>query len=165
MPEDNVDTNGMQEINSDQEEQTDQDQNLAPTNQADDQAEDGEVLDPEETTEVPREIVRQVEAFGAMFQSQQVRPYMNPLFEKFTDEHIDKYLDYIQRDDDHEHQLRKSNRWFYLGYFMIAIFALGLAVWFLLPRDKDFLESLIQIIVLIAGGIGAGYGYSEARKK
>jgi len=80
------------------------------------------------------------------------------LFEKFTDEHIDKYLDYIQRDDDQEYDLKRTNRWFYLGYALMALGMFVAGVVYLLPRDKDLLIQLIQIIVLIAGGIGAGIG-------
>ncbi len=53
------------------------------------------------------------QAFMGMIQSQ-MRSTMGVLFEKFTEKHIDKYLDYIQRDDDHEYELRKTNRLYYL---------------------------------------------------
>jgi len=38
----------------------------------------------------------------------------------------------------------------------LGMFVAGVV--YLLPRDKDLLIQLIQIIVLIAGGIGAGIG-------
>ncbi len=87
------------------------------------------------------------------------------LFEKFTEKHIDKYLDYIQRDDDHEYELRRTNRRYYLAYFVILIITLSLAVVYLLPKDKSFLESIINFLVILAGGIGAGYGLSKRKQQ
>ncbi|MFA5804338.1 MAG: hypothetical protein WC879_06810 [Melioribacteraceae bacterium] len=36
----------------------------------------------------------------------------HPLFDKFNDKHIDKFLDYSQEDDNNLYKLRSSNRWF-----------------------------------------------------
>ena len=99
-----------------------------------------------------------------MVQSQARSP-RNPLFEKFTEAHIDKYLDYVQRDDDNEYNLRKTNRWFYLGFVIIALVALGAAIVYLLPRDKGFLASVIQILIVLTGGIGAGYGLKSRKNE
>src|SRR5436305_14385576 len=33
----------------------------------------------------------------------------HPVFDKFNDKHVDKFLDYIQRDDDNDYKLRSSN--------------------------------------------------------
>jgi hypothetical protein len=89
----------------------------------------------------------------------------NPLLSKFNDAHIDKYLDYIQRDDDHAYELNKTNRWFYLAYFVISLVVLGAAVVYLLPNNKDFLDSIVKILIAMAGGIGAGYGLSKRKEK
>jgi hypothetical protein len=110
------------------------------------------------------DVKRQIQAFMAMFQSQ-IRMPTNPLFDKFTEAHIDKYLDYVQRDDDNAYELKKSNRWFYLGYFVLALVVLGAAIVYLLPRDKDFLEAVIRILVVLAGGIGAGYGLKSRKEE
>jgi hypothetical protein len=111
---------------------------------------------------MPPEIRQQVQSFMGMIQSQSHSP-KNPLFEKFTEAHIDKYLDYVQRDDDNEYNLRKTNRLFYLAYFVISLIVFGAAIVYLLPKDKDFLESVIQIIIVLAGGIGAGYGLKSRK--
>ena len=110
----------------------------------------------------PPEMRRTVQAFSAMVQSQTRSP-KNGLFEKFSDAHIDKYLDYVQRDDDNAYNLKKTNRWFYLAYFAIALIAFGAAIVYLLPKDRDFLESLVQILITLAGGIGAGYGLKSRK--
>jgi hypothetical protein len=114
--------------------------------------------------DMPPAVRRQVQAFSAMFRSQ-MGPSHNPLFSKFTDEHINKYLDYLQRDDDNAHDLRKSNRWFYLTYFASALVVLAIAIVYLLPRDKEFLESVLQILTILAGGIGAGYGLKSRKEE
>ncbi len=116
-----------------------------------------------ETEDMPPEFRRQIQAFMAMIQTQS-KTAGHPLFAKFTEAHIDKYLDYVQRDDDHEYEIAKSNRLFYLGYFILAIVVLIVAIVYLLPRDRDFLIQIIQFLVLLGGGIGAGYGLSKRGK-
>lgn len=67
-----------------------------------------------EFQDMPAEEKKQFKSFMAMFQSQ-VRTSEHPLFSKFTEAHIDKYLDYVQRDDDHDYEMQKTNRLFYLA--------------------------------------------------
>lgn len=122
-----------------------------------------EVIPAEIIKELPPEVQKQFRAILATFQAQ-IGPRTNPLFSKFTEAHIDKYLDYLQRDDDHAHELSRTNRWFYLAYFVIAVLVLAAAIVYLLPRDKDFLILIIQFLILLAGGIGAGYGLSKRNK-
>jgi hypothetical protein len=117
-----------------------------------------------EIEKMPPEMRQSFHAFLGMF-SRVSGPRVNPLFEKFTDAHIDKYLDYVQRDDDHEYELRKTDRKYYLVYAILALVAFFGGVVYLLPRDKDLLIQLIIIIVAISGGIGAGYGLSKRPKK
>lgn len=119
-----------------------------------------DTVDEIELRDMPPEVRSQFQAFMAMTQSRPV----NPLFSKFTEAHIDKYLDYIQRDDDNAHDLKKSNRWFYLTYFILILGVLAATVVYLLPKDKDFLGTILQTILTLAGGIGAGYGLSKKEK-
>lgn len=86
----------------------------------------------------------------------------HPLFDKFNDEHISKYLDGIQKDN--EYELRKSNRYFYLATFIISVVALGILIAYLAPRDKDLLENIIAIMSAFLGGAGAGYGYANLKE-
>ena len=98
----------------------------------------------EAVEKMPPEVRRIFQGFAATFSSQISGSRSNPLFEKFTPEHIDKYLDYIQRDDDHEHELKKTNRNYYLIYALVALGAFIAGVVYLLERDRDL---LIQLIV------------------
>jgi hypothetical protein len=119
----------------------------------------------EAVEKMPPEVRRIFQGFAASFSSQISGPRPNPLFEKFTPEHIDKYLDYIQRDDDHDYELKKTNRMYYMVYALVALAAFGAGVVYLLPRDKDLLIQLITLIVILGGGVGAGYGLSKRRQK
>jgi len=85
-------------------------------------------------------------------------PSPNPLLEKFTDEHIHKYLDYIQRDDDHEFELRSSSRWFHSFYLIMGLASFLFLVIYLAPIDKALLSDIIKVIVAFAGGLGSGFG-------
>ena len=91
----------------------------------------------------------------------------HPLFDKFTEEHVHKYLDYIQRDDDFEHKLKGSNRWFHLGYTVLGIVFFGFLIVYLLPKDKALLNDILKLLIVFTGGVGSGYGlrsYIKNRK-
>ena len=82
----------------------------------------------------------------------------HPLFEKFTSQHIDKWLDYLQKDDDYEYGLLSSNRFFVLAYVLIAVSVLFGLIYLLLPADKGMLQDILKILVVFAGGLGSGFG-------
>lgn len=82
----------------------------------------------------------------------------HPLFDKFTEEHVDKFLDYSHDDDVRSHDIQKSNRVFNLIYFLVFLSFIVFLIVYLLPIDKNLLLDLIKIIVAFAGGFGTGYG-------
>ncbi len=91
----------------------------------------------------------------------------DPLLEKFESEHVHKFLDYLQRDDDNAFYLAKSNRWFHLVYTILGLGFFLFLIFYLLPVDKSLLLDLIKIIVIFAGGFGSGFGlksYLDKRK-
>ena len=85
-------------------------------------------------------------------------PMPNPIFEKFTEKHIDKFLDYTQKDDDNSYKFRCSNRWFILAYVLLCIAIFVFLVLFLLPNNRDLLIELLKLFVAFAGGLGSGFG-------
>ncbi|MBD3384033.1 hypothetical protein GF407_03820 [candidate division KSB1 bacterium] len=87
----------------------------------------------------------------------------HPLFEKFTEEHIDKFLDYTQKDDENEYKYKSSNRLFYLIYAILIIALFIFLIAFLLPHDKDLLNDIFKLIVAFLGGLGSGYGLKSRR--
>lgn len=87
-----------------------------------------------------------------------------PLFDKFTEEHVHKYLDYIQRDDDFEHKLKGSNRWFHLGYTVLGVVFFGFLIVYLLPKDKALLNDILKLLIVFTGCVGSGYGLKSYMK-
>jgi len=91
----------------------------------------------------------------------------HPIFDKFTPEHVGKFLDYSHDDDVHEYTLARENRWFYLAYVVLAIGFLVFLIVFLTPSHKDLLTDILRLLLAFAGGFGAGFGlksYLEKRR-
>jgi hypothetical protein len=82
----------------------------------------------------------------------------HPLLDNFKDEHVKQFLDNDRIETANDYKLRSSNRWFYLAYFIIIVFCLGLLIWFLLPQHKDLLADLLKVILAFAGGVTSGFG-------
>ncbi|MCF8316909.1 MAG: hypothetical protein K9I71_12330 [Ignavibacteriales bacterium] len=101
----------------------------------------------------------------AMMQSSSIGRVTHPLFEKFNEKHIDKFLDYSQRDDDNIYKLKSSNRWFYLLYTLIALGFIIFLITFLLPLDKEMFTEILKLTVTFAGGVGSGYGIKSVIDK
>lgn len=89
----------------------------------------------------------------------------HPLFDKFNDKHIDKFLDYSQEDDNNLYKLRSTNRWFTLIYTIVGIGFLIFLIIFLLPSNKDLLVEILKLIVIFAAGVGGGYGLKSHLNK
>ena len=92
-------------------------------------------------------------------------PQAHPLIQKFGPEHIDKFLDYAHEDDRRDHEHRRAGRWFGLFYYVFSVGILLALVWLLLPQHKELLVELIKILVVFAGGFGAGYGIKARRSR
>lgn len=107
--------------------------------------------------DMPQEVKKTIQ-MAMMSASSMGRPRHHPLFEKFTEDHVHKYLDYIQKDDDNEFSLRSSNRWFYLLYTVLGLGFFSFLVIYLLPKDKALLDEILKLLVAFAGGLGSGYG-------
>lgn len=88
----------------------------------------------------------------------------HPLFEKFTPDHIDKFLDYSQKDDENEYKYKSSNRLFYLAYSILGIGVFVFLVLFLLPSNKELMIDIFKMLIAFAGGLGSGYGLKASKK-
>jgi hypothetical protein len=82
----------------------------------------------------------------------------HPLFEKFTDEHISKFLDYIQEDDNNAHKYKSTNRIYILIYVILCLGCFFGLTFLLLPNNRDLLIEIIKLFVVFAGGLGSGFG-------
>ncbi len=109
---------------------------------------------------------------------QRVGPAPSSVFTQINRQHMDKYLDIVQRRADQTHEFRlgelelrkstqnlhRSNRVYYLVYFLVTVAILALAVVFLLPDHQDFLSQILQILVAFAGGIGVGHSLKSRKQ-
>ena len=103
---------------------------------------------------------------------QRVGPASDLLQAQINEKNMARYLDIVERGVSQAHEfrlgelglrkseqnLRKSNRMYYLAYFLVSVAILALAVVYLLPGHQDFLSQILQILVAFAGGIGIGHG-------
>lgn len=146
----------------------DHDNDTSPPAEIEPAQEDPEVEDL--LAQMPPEMRQSFSAFMSL--SQRPTGPVAQIINKFTDAHVSQYLDQMQRDYDNEHELRrseldlrKSNRIFRLIYVAIIVAALGAAIVYLLPRDKDFLDRIIETVVIFGGGIGVGYGWDKISRQ
>ena len=87
----------------------------------------------------------------------------HPLFDKFTPQHVDKFLDINEEDSKRNFIFASKGRWFQLIYVLAALVFLVFIIVYLMPDHKDLVISIITILMAFAGGFGVGYGY-KARK-
>jgi len=85
-------------------------------------------------------------------------PAPHPLIEKFTDKHIDKFLEYSHKDDINEFRFAIINKVWLLVLAVLGLGFLGFLIVYLAPTHKDLLTDILKIIVAFGGGVGAGYG-------
>lgn len=94
----------------------------------------------------------------AMTRTQVRGPIPHPLYDKFTPEHIDKFLDYSHQDGVNAYSFQSSNRWFYLAYAILLVVFLAFLIVFLAPNHKDLLADILKILAIFGGGFGIGFG-------
>jgi hypothetical protein len=85
----------------------------------------------------------------------------HPLIDKFTPEHVTKFLELNESDSNRGFLFASRGRWFQLGYALLAFAFLVFVIIYLMPAHKDLVISIITILVVFAGGFGAGYGYKS----
>jgi len=91
-------------------------------------------------------------------------PMMHPLFEKFTDKHIDKFLDISQKDDQNQFHFHSTNRWFRLAYAAIAV-AVFVFILIFFAKDQQTLNEILKLLVIFGGGVGSGYGLRSLKDR
>ncbi len=110
-----------------------------------------------------REVATQ---FMASFSEFHTRvPAINPLINKFNDDHVHKLLDQVGHQETSAHELRKSNRLFHLAYFLVGVAILIVAVVYLQPRDPELLDTILKYLFAFAGGFGSGATYIVIRDR
>jgi hypothetical protein len=81
------------------------------------------------------------------------------LLDKFNDEHINKYLDGLQRESQQEYELKKTNRWYYLWYIIAALVFLTVVIIFLAPTNPDLLKDILQTLTVVITSFSGGFGF------
>jgi len=93
-----------------------------------------------------------------MMRLQQAGPLPHPIFEKFTADHIDKFLDYSHADDVNTYRLERFHGWSRLGYALLSAALLVFLILYLAPEHRDLLADILKMLAVFAGGFGAGFG-------
>lgn len=143
-----------------------------PSPQSDDDIESAEASEEEKEArevaelvrEMPKPVRRKFEMSMMQMFSGSAGPVSHPLFEKFTEGHIDKFLDYSQKDDQNKFYFHSSNRWFRLVYVIIAVTVFLFIVIFF-ANDQQTLKEILKLLVTFGGGVGSGYGLRSLRDR
>lgn len=85
-------------------------------------------------------------------------PVPHPLFDKFTPQHVDKFLDYSHEGELNEYSLERSNRRYYFAYAVLFVALLVFLIVYLAPVDKNLLGDILKMLAVFAGGFGTGFG-------
>lgn len=129
-----------------------------------------EIIEPEIMKDIPpeyhdkfREGFKEI-AKMTSFEMMSIGPQFNPIFKKLTPEHIDKMIEYSDKDDERNLKFEKFHRRFLLIPFftLIAVF-LFLLIW-LIDVDKQMLIDILWALGGFAGGLGTGWGLGSRRR-
>lgn len=83
---------------------------------------------------------------------------INPMFEKFNEGHIDKFLDYSEKDEQREYKLDIIK---YCVIILVFIVIVALIVFFAIffgKENPELCEKIILALVSIIAGAFGGYG-------
>lgn len=92
-------------------------------------------------------------------------PMPNPLISKITPEHIEKIIDASDKSNERAYVDAKSTRKYALTYVIIGVLFIVFLVLFLVERDKELLNNIIERGVLIIAGFAGGYGFKAYMEK
>ena len=101
----------------------------------------------------PQQFVEQFEQFFAGG----IDPVRNPVLEKVTEDHITKVIELTGEDS-------KADRRYRMAYVLIGIAAFFLLTFYMLSVDKELYKQVVQLLVAVGGGFGAGYGYRRLQE-
>ena len=94
-------------------------------------------------------------------------PAHHPIFDKFDSEHVTQFLSQAHETDQDERDVRRSNRWFHLGYTILGVGVFVFLTLSLLPEQSRLYIEIVKGVCVFAAGVGGGYGlkaYQDHRK-
>ena len=115
---------------------------------------------PEASLPAPQQVIEQ---FGQIIAGG-ISPVHNPVLEKVTGEHIHKALENSDKEDERAFEYSKAGRRYTMAYVLIGITAFFLLTFYMLSVDKELYKQIIQLLVAVGGGFGAGYGYRRLQE-
>ncbi|RMD89363.1 MAG: hypothetical protein D6813_10765 [Calditrichaeota bacterium] len=90
-------------------------------------------------------------------------PFPPQFYDKITSEHINKLIEYSEKDDERSYNYAKTSRLFNFLYIIIAVsLFLFLTIFFGKDNQEIYLE-IIKFLAVFAGGFGIGYGLKRSR--
>lgn len=101
------------------------------------------------TVERTEEITASFARFGAVH---------HPVFDKMTPEHVTMFLEHSHEHERDNYKYKKSDRWFFLVYFMLVIGIFMFLTVYLLPNDRDLYMEILKLVGAVAVGGFGGYG-------
>ena len=98
-------------------------------------------------------LTRTISAFAAQF----VAPVVNPIYEKFTSDHISTIIDNAENERIRESDADKSRRRYQFIYYFTGLLAIiGLAVFFTLNDNEELIAAIVTGALGFFGGLAAG---------
>lgn len=95
---------------------------------------------------------------GQLLVSRSVSPVPNPLLEKLNTNHITEILELSRRRGEREFENGRAGRRYRMAYIVIWIVAFFVLTFYMLPIDRDLYKQVVQLLIAVGGGFGAGYG-------
>lgn len=123
--------------------------------------------EPRTPSPIPAEVLEKVpEPFRGTLQqiiaTATYGPQPSPIARQVTPEHIGQALKMGARENELHYKDIKHARWIWLVVFLAIV---GLIIYLDISGERDLVREVIRTLVLVAGGFGGGYGYSELRKR
>jgi hypothetical protein len=126
-----------------------------------DSEEDKDKQEPTQSIEKIPEPVKSL--FSSFFAARQ--PVFPPFMEKITEQHIDKVLDYSEKQDQREFlEVQSERRLAFAKFVIIVVLFIFLFVFltlYLVDRDKELYKDILKVGLGALGGIAAGYGLGK----
>ena len=98
-------------------------------------------------------ITRTMSSFAAQF----IAPVVNPIFEKFTSDHISTIIDNAENERIRESEADNSRRRYQFIYYFTGLIAIiGLLVFFTLTDNRDLIAPIVTGALGFLGGLAAG---------
>ena len=148
--------------NSDSEEKNNGGEKNLPTKQPDKPSKEAENQEVDDFVEkMPPEMKRIIQSFSM----RAISGVHNPIYNKINEEHIAKIIQYSRDDEQDNYNLKRTNRYFTLGYTILAVAIFIFLIIFLMPRDMELLTEILKVLVLVGAGIGGGIGIKSYLEK